>query len=699
MSLLIMFKKKERLLKLPKKQLTIGLIFVVALTLFLHFRQKGIEELVAGEVSDRFLVAQTKFKFLDEETTERVRQESARDVGVIFKIDPKHLQELRQRFEQQLMENQLWREELLTTTFKEVHKGAKEVEKAFLKLRFTDERTLKIADDLNHDFKFLLFPSEGEKQPGFKVVQGMVNAFGKKYKEPIGLVLSFFKEQRWELVQDTHRERAIKEQLLSEIGPIYTQVEAGSHLIAAGEKVTKRHIAMLRGMERAMGKEKDLISPFTLASSALLSLLFTGLAILYFRIKNPALLASTGKLSLIVTIVIATFAISKVTEALLIDRTNYFVNVVNTPLFIPTACLLTCLLIGIEVALFISGFLTITLTVSLAVNADRFLIVNLMSSLVIILSAKEMHKRKDIFIICGKAWLACLPVILAFNFWEQAVWSDRLVTDMLSTFVFMVATALLVVGMLPVLESIFKIMTDMTLMEYADSNSGLLRKLSMEAPGTYQHSLVVGNLAEAAANAIRANGLFCRVSTLYHDIGKLSNTHYFAENQMGGFNIHPLLTPRESATIIMNHVAEGVTLARKHNLPESFIDIIQQHHGTTLVYFFFHKEAELAGGDLSMVEGNAFRYSGPKPQTKEAGIIMIADCVEAASRSCEELTEEGLIKFIDKIIQEKASDGQFDECPLNFEELATIKKAMSKTLIAACHARVKYPEASILSNL
>jgi putative nucleotidyltransferase with HDIG domain len=677
--------------KISKRQVTIGLFFVIALTLFLHVREKEIEGLGLGSISDRYIVAQVDFKFADEEATERVRQESARDVGFIFKIDPKQLHELSQAFERELMENQLWRDQLLATTFKEMHKGAKAVEKAFLRLRFTDERTLKIAGDLRHGFDFLTMPEDLDEKPGVKVVEETLLTAGKEYQEAVRSVLAFFKEQRWGLIEDQYRERWIKEHLLSAIPLIHTQIDAGSYLIESGEKVTKRHIAMLRGMERALGKERDLISPLTLISSALLSLLFTALAVIYFRFKHPAILASTSKLSLLVTIVVATLVLSKGAEALLIDRTNSFIDVVHTPLFIPLASLLTCLLVGSEVALFISGFLAVTLSVSLAVDTDRFLVVNLMSAFVIILSAKSIHKRKEIFAICGKAWLACLPVILAFNFWENVLWTRGLMTDAISTFLFMAATALLVVGMLPLLESLFKVMTDMTLMEYMDPNNDLLRRLSLEAPGTYQHCLVVGNLAETAANAIRANGLFCRVSTLYHDVGKLSNPHHFAENQLGGFNIHPLITPRESASLIINHVPDGVTLARKHHIPESFIDIIREHHGTTLVYFFFHKEVELMGGDFAAVDQKLFRYAGPKPHTKESAIIMIADCVEAASRCCEETSEEGILKFIGKIIHEKAEEGQFDECPLSFEELATIKRAMAKTLLAACHGRVKYP--------
>jgi putative nucleotidyltransferase with HDIG domain len=186
-----------------------------------------------------------------------------------------------------------------------------------------------------------------------------------------------------------------------------------------------------------------------------------------------------------------------------------------------------------------------------------------------------------------------------------------------------------------------------------DPNNDLLRRLTIEAPGTYQHSVVVGNLAETAALAIGANGLFCRVATLYHDIGKMATPQYFTENQQGGANLHQLLTPQESAEVIMAHVSEGVAIARKAGLPEQFIDIIKEHHGTTLVYYFYRKAIDKAGGDKGAVDEKDFRYAGPKPRSKESAIIMIADTIEAASRSLEKINEETLNELASRLIREK----------------------------------------------
>jgi hypothetical protein len=230
-------------------------------------------------------------------------------------------------------------------------------------------------------------------------------------------------------------------------------------------------------------------------------------------------------------------------------------------------------------------------------------------------------------------------------------------------------------------------------MEYMDPNNELLRRLSLEVPGSYQHSLVVGNLSEIAAIAIGANGLFCKVATLYHDIGKLNNPNFFTENQnSSGVNIHQLLTPIESAQVIISHVTEGKTLAKKYKLPQQFIDVLLEHHGTTLVYYFYRKELELKGGDKSKIDEKKFRYPGPKPKTKESAIIMITDAIEATSRSMEDISFESFTKMVDGIVVDKAKDHQFDDCNLTFEELKIVKESLVRTLLITKHVRIKYPE-------
>jgi cyclic-di-AMP phosphodiesterase PgpH len=317
---------------------------------------------------------------------------------------------------------------------------------------------------------------------------------------------------------------------------------------------------------------------------------------------------------------------------------------------------------------------------------------NLITSIIVILFTRNLRKRKEVFAIYFKAWLGSIPILYTFTLSEAHFWSFSFLNDIGASFFFLMATSVLVVGLLPVLETVFRVLTDMTLMEYMDPSNPLLQKLAMEVPGTYQHCLVLANLAEASASAIGANGLLCRVATLYHDIGKIPNPQFYTENQQASINIHQLLTPFESAQVIISHVSDGEELARKHRLPQPFIDMIRQHHGTTLVYYFYCKQLELKGNRKEEVDESQFRYPGPKPRSKEAAIIMICDTVEAASRSWEDVSEPALTEMVDKLVSEKAEDGQFDECNLTFEELSRVKAKLVKSLLLTHHIRVKYPQ-------
>jgi putative nucleotidyltransferase with HDIG domain len=250
-----------------------------------------------------------------------------------------------------------------------------------------------------------------------------------------------------------------------------------------------------------------------------------------------------------------------------------------------------------------------------------------------------------------------------------------------------IITGVIVVGFLPFLEGLFKRTTDITLLELTDYNHPLLRYMQMEAPGTYHHSLMVANLAENAANEIGANALVCRVCSLFHDIGKTGKPEYFTENQRDRANPHDDRTPSFSALIIKSHVKEGVSLALKHKLPRIIVDVIKQHHGTTLIEYFFQR----AKGGGEQVCETTYRYDGPKPQFKEGAIIFFADSIEAASRSLRKVTPSHLEELIEQIFKSKIEDGQLDECPITLEEISRIKTSFAFTLLSMLHSRVAYP--------
>jgi len=250
-------------------------------------------------------------------------------------------------------------------------------------------------------------------------------------------------------------------------------------------------------------------------------------------------------------------------------------------------------------------------------------------------------------------------------------------------------STILTIGLLPIFESVFDVTTDITLLELSDLNHPLLKRLSLEAPGTYHHSIIVGNLAEAGAKAIGANTLLARVGAYYHDIGKVEKPEYFVENQMGAKSKHEKLTPSMSALILESHVKEGVEMAQEANLPQAVIDFICQHHGTTVMSYFYNKALEQgAGQDLK----DEYRYPGPKPHSKETAIVMLADAVEAASRVLEDPKPSRIKSLIKKIIDSKLAAGELSDSDLTFKELSAIQHAFLPVLISIFHPRVEYPE-------
>lgn len=254
------------------------------------------------------------------------------------------------------------------------------------------------------------------------------------------------------------------------------------------------------------------------------------------------------------------------------------------------------------------------------------------------------------------------------------------------------AAAFVVEGILPGIERVFGISTGMTLLEWCDANKPLLRMLAAEAPGTYNHSLMVGTMAEAACEAIGANGLLARAGAYYHDIGKVNKPEYFIENQDPGDSRHERLSPAMSHLIIVNHVKDGIEMAREYGVPAALHPFIAEHHGTTLVEFFYHAASKQRRPDDPEVEDASFRYPGPKPQSRETAVLMICDSVEGAVRAMPEPTPGRIEDTVTRIVQKRLLDGQFDECELTFRDLQTIENSVIKSLNSIYHARIKYPE-------
>lgn len=673
-------------------------LFMGGLFLFLHIRDVKVDFLELNEIAPSYIVAQVDFDFADEEATIISKQESVRDIGKIYQISEKEIHRRRAEFEDYLTHDQSWRDQLGSVPFEEISKSLDNLELVLKQLRFTDPRTLKSMKAAGFPTDFYLVYTPQDVKEKLKIPKQIWRAIsllkevqGGGNPLAMGIALNALSDKEWMFEDDIPDQRRLRKKIMDAVPQKVTHVSAGNRIIDQGDKVTLRHIAMLLAMKESLRKKHNLLHPFTIAGSALMTALLTVVSVIYLKLNHRSILTSNRKLFLLVSIVLLTLFLSKLTEHFLLSSMTRWIEVIRYPIFVPFAAIMISSLLNPGIATYVSGFLVVILTMTLAVDRQGLMLMNIIAAIVAILCTQSIKQRKEIFAVCFKAFLSCVVVAFAVNFYQTGGFSFSMAADIINAAFFMTLTAIMVVGLLPLFESLFKIMTDVALMEYMDPNNDLLRRLSIEAPGTYQHSVVVGNLAETAALSIGANGLFCRAATLYHDIGKMVTPQYFTENQLPGMNIHQLLTPLESAQVIIAHVSEGVAMGRKAGLPEQFIDIIKEHHGTTLVYYFYKKQIEKMGGDPKLVDERQFRYFGPKPRSKESVIIMLSDSIEAASRSLDSVDEKNLDQLATRLIKDKADDGQFDESLITFEELAQVKKTLVKTLCAFTHTRIKYP--------
>jgi putative nucleotidyltransferase with HDIG domain len=284
-----------------------------------------------------------------------------------------------------------------------------------------------------------------------------------------------------------------------------------------------------------------------------------------------------------------------------------------------------------------------------------------------------------------------LLMILAYHLASGNPLKMILLSDLFMGFLGGALSSVFVLGITPAVESLFNYTTDIKLLELANMDNPIIKDLVLQAPGTYHHSVMVGGLAEAAAKSVSANPLLTRVSAYYHDIGKLTKPLYFIENSGGMENKHDHLTPRMSSLILVSHVKDGVELARENRLGERLANIIQQHHGTNLISYFYQKAKEKENPEMESLNEDDFHYPGPKPQTKEAGIVMLADAVEAASRALSEPTPSRIKGLVQRIINDIFLDGQLEECELTLKDLHKIEESFTRILTAIFHQRIDYP--------
>jgi putative nucleotidyltransferase with HDIG domain len=437
---------------------------------------------------------------------------------------------------------------------------------------------------------------------------------------------------------------------------------------------------------------------------ALTVLVLTLAGTLYVTRMNPSL-NSPSRAWTLMGLLISTLAVAKLAVTFW-PNAQYMLGIAPTML----AAAILIMAYNQRFALGISALHGLLVTLALNQNFDFFL--TLLTGVAFLAFAlKEVRTLGTLIrvgVFAGAALFACVWAIGLARYLSLA-WNIALTpASDLDTIAFNslwaasagIAVGFIALGLLPTIERMFKITTAMTLLGLCDANRPLLRRMAAEAPGTFNHSLIVGTMTEAAAHAIGANGLLCRVGAYYHDVGKLSKPQYFIENQAGGPNRHDKLSPAMSLLIIVGHVKDGIELAREYGLPWVVREFIAQHHGTTLVEYFFNvarerqmKESAFKG-EATPVSETEFRYPGPKPQTRETAILMVCDAVESITRSMPDHTPGRLETVVHQMVTKRLMDGQFSECDLTLKDLAIIEQSMVRTLAGVYHGRVSYPKAT-----
>ena len=467
---------------------------------------------------------------------------------------------------------------------------------------------------------------------------------------------------------------------IESINPNRGVIDKGSRIIAKGEVVEGNKFQILSSYKAVFESQIWSKSNFywlLLGYSLLISLVFL---MLFLFLKNYRLEIYNNNTKV-------TFILFNI--IVMIFLTTLVVKYDAKLVYITPLCILPLVLktfFDARLGLFVH-VLTILLLGFIVPNSFEFLFLQTVAGMVTILTVSELYKRANLFISVGQ--ITFIYVLGYFAFFIIQEGNIELIQwDYFGYFVLCGLLTLFSFPLIYIYEKMFGLVSDVSLLELSDTNSKLLKELSNKAPGTFHHSLNVANLAEAAANEIGANAMLTRVGALYHDIGKMVNPTYFTENQMSSINSHDELDPKESANIIIDHVIIGIEIAKKNKLPDRIIDFIRTHHGTRLVYYFYSKENEKSG----IASKEDFSYPGPTPFSKETAILIMADSVEAASKSLKEPTSSMLDEFVEKIIDSQLNQGQFLNANITLKEIQRIKKVLKKKLNNMYHLRIEYPE-------
>jgi putative nucleotidyltransferase with HDIG domain len=500
------------------------------------------------------------------------------------------------------------------------------------------------------------------------------------------------------LVYDAAETGKRKTQAIDLINPVIDTVAAGSVLIRKGDPVSAQTLAWLDAHEKRISEMETPAERIQrMAASGLLLLIGLGLTAAAGGIIDRTLLRNTKKILLLLTLSVLPLLLGKMLLYFSVTLQLLPPTLIDYSVPLAVAPMLASILAGGPAGI-LTGLWSSFALASLLGNSFEVLVLGLLITVTAVYTTRDVKKRTLLF--RAGLWIGamkiCFALILAVL--NQPAW-QVLLPQLGTALISGLAGALLAMLLIPVFEHLFNITTDIKLLELSDLSHPLLQSLAINAPGTYHHSLMMASLAQNAAESIGANGLQLRVCAYFHDIGKLVKPGFFSENIQFTENPHDDLAPSMSTLVIVSHIKEGVTLAKKYKLPQVIIDGIEQHQGTSLVSVFYHraktlkkKEQASANSPAGQVNDEDFRYEGPRPQNREMAILMLADSCEAASRSLDKPTPVRIANLISEIFQSRLKDGQLDQCDLTLAELNTVRESFIFSLTNMLHGRVAYPK-------
>ena len=467
---------------------------------------------------------------------------------------------------------------------------------------------------------------------------------------------------------------------ISKVSNYRGMIDKQTLIISKGEVVDKEKLIILKSLEKEYENENWSTENYYLIILSYSILVSLGLImiLLFLNKYRKELYLNNNKLTFIYFNIV-----------LMIGLTTLVVKLNSLYIYVIPICILPLILKAFfdSRTSFFVHTVTILLIGFIVPNNFEYIFLNIIAGIVTILSVSDLYKRANLFIAVTQ--ITAIYILAYFSFFvihEGGI--EFIKFENFILFILCGLGTLFVHPLIYIYEKVFGLVSDVSLLELSDTNSELLKLLSDKSPGTFNHSLSVANLAEAAANEVGANSLLARVGALYHDIGKMNNPSYFSENQLTGVNPHDELNSKESVRIILNHVIEGIEIARKYNIPERVIDFIRTHHGTSLVYYFYNKDLKL---EIKPDEKD-YMYGGPKPFSKETAIVMMCDGVEAASKSLNNPDFVKINEFVNLIISKQINSDQFINANITFKEIEVIKKVLINKLINIFHIRIEYPQ-------